>query len=143
MGRQAAREKLGSLLSTALVGTGLLAQAVYDYRIGDFGGQSPVVTVSSRGSNHPAMTVRGLRGSFRLQVDTFVAYAAGTGWTEADSEDALDAIEAVIAGVIAANPTSTTWGSIAYAEATERFDWEIGGIAYAHEQAVFQVEVFA
>jgi predicted alternative tryptophan synthase beta-subunit len=142
MGRQAAREQLGSLLSTALVGTGKLAQAVYDYRIGDFAGLSPVVTVSSRGSIHPPMTVRGLRGSYRLQVDTFVAYAA-TGWTEADSEDALDAIEAVIAGVIAANPTSTAWNSIDYDAPTERADVEVGGIEYAHEQAVFLVEVYA
>jgi len=143
MGRQAAREQLGSLLTTALVGTGKLAQAVYGYRIGDFGGQSPVVTVSSRGSNHPAMTVRGLRGSFRLQVDTFVAYAAGTGWTEADSEDALDAIEAVMASVIAASPTSIAWADIRYAGDTERADVEVGGIEYAHEQAIFQVEVYA
>lgn len=143
MGRQAAREKLGSLLVTALVGTGKLAQAVYDYRIGDFGGQSPVVTVSSRGSTHPPMTARGRRGSFRLQVDVFVAYAAGTGWTEADSEDVLDAIEAVIASVITDNPTSTAWASLDYNAPTERGDVEIGGAEYAHEQTVFNVEVYA
>ena len=59
IGRETARDALAALLETALVGSGLPAQAVYNYQIGDFQGQSPVVVVSSGPSER---VVRGLAG---------------------------------------------------------------------------------
>lgn len=43
--RETVRDAFTTLLSTALVGSGLPVQAVYGYKIGDFQGQSPIVIV--------------------------------------------------------------------------------------------------
>ena len=96
--RATARKGLANLLTTALVGTGKPAQAVYAYQVGDFAGQSPVVVVSSG----PMLRLRDTLGEcyrsrFELRIYTFVLYAdPASNWTESDAEDALDTIEAAI-----------------------------------------------
>jgi len=140
--RETARDALTTLLQAALVGTGKPAQAVYNYRKADFGGQSPVVTVSSGGSRRQRMTALGGRATFFLQVDIFVLYSDLGTWTEADTEDRLDLIEAAIAGVVDANQSTTSWSALDYADRSTRFAVPLGGIEYAWESIQLSVEVY-
>ena len=142
--RSVARKGLASLLTTALVGTGKPAQAVYAYQVGDFAGQSPVVVVSSG----PMLRLRDTMGEcyrsrFELHVYTFVLYAdPDSGWTESDAEDALDTIEAAIADVLLTNTRYTGyWDRIEYADATQPDGVEIGGAEYRRELIKLTVEV--
>jgi len=140
--RQTAREGLAGLLSTALVGAGKPAEAVYAYQVGDFAGQSPVVVVSSGPMNRLRDTLGDCyRSVFELRIDVFVVYA-GEGWTEQDAENAIDTIEALIADVLLANTRYTAWDRIAYADATQTDGVEIGGVEYRRELIRLNVEVF-
>jgi len=140
--RKTARLKLAELLGAALVGDGLPAQAVYPYQVGDFAGQSPVVVVASGPADHQTNGFGCVRASFQLLVFVFVAYAAAGGWTEADAEDALDDIEAIIAGVIEANGRSEAWDKIAYSGPTQPDPVVIGGVEYRRELIALDVQVF-
>ncbi len=141
--RKAARRKLAALLQTALVGDGLLAQAVYPYQRGDFAGQSPVVCVTSGPANHEPNGFGCDKATFQLLAFVFVAYAVpGTGWTEEDAEDALDDIEAMVAEVVAGNGRSEAWTQIAYAGPTDPQTVVIGGVEYRRELITFDVQLF-
>jgi|FLYN01.1.fsa_nt_gi hypothetical protein len=140
------RTTFASLLQQALVGTGKPAQAVYDHQVGDFGGQSPVVFVASAPIRRPPLTARGGRATVRLDVWVLVLYAdPASGWTEADAEDRLDAIERAIAEVVRANQVNAIarWQAIDYAEATAPDFIEIGGPTYRRERIPLQFEVYA
>jgi len=140
--RGAARVRLAQLLEAALVGDDKPAQAVFSYQVGDFAGQSPVVVVASGPADHQPNGFGCARASFQLLVFVFVAYAAAGGWTEADAEDALDDIEAIIAGVIEANGRSEAWDKIAYSGPTQPDPVVIGGVEYRRELITLDVQVF-
>jgi hypothetical protein len=140
--RETVRDAMAALLNTALVGTGLPAQAVYAYRVGDLGGQSPVVVVSSAGSERPRMTAAGGRTTVLLQVDSFVLYSDEGTWGEDDAEDRLDLIEKTIADTLHANQATTNWQAVDYAAQSERVDVEVGGLEYAREMILLRVEVY-
>lgn len=140
--RETVRDAMAALLNTALVGTGLPAQVVYAYRVGDLGGQSPVVVVSSAGSERPRMTAAGGRTTVRLQVDVFVLYSDESTWGEDEAEDRLDLIEKTIAETVEANQVTTNWQAVDYAAPSERVDVEVGGLEYAREMILLRVEVF-
>ena len=141
--RETVRDAMATLLETALVGTGLPAQAVYGYRVGDFNGQSPVVTVSSAGSERPPMTARGGRTVVYLQVDTFTLYSDEGSWGEDEAEDRLDLLEKTIAETLHGNQVTANWQAVDYAARSERVDVEIGGLEYAREMIPLRVEVYA
>lgn len=140
--RETVRDAMAALLNTALVGAGLPAQAVYAYRVGDLGGQSPVVVVSSAGSERPRMTAAGGRTTVLLQVDSFVLYSDEGTWGEDDAEDRLDLIEKTIADTLQANQATTNWQAVDYAAQSERVDVEVGGLEYAREMILLRVEVY-
>ncbi len=140
--RETVRDALATLIGTAAVGSGKPVQAVFNYRVGDFGGASPVVVVSSRGSDRRQLTVRGGRAKFFLQVDTLVLYSDEGTWGEDDAEDALDAIEAILAGVVAANQVTAQWAALAYAGESTRMDVMIGGVEYIREAVSLVAEVY-
>lgn len=133
---------MAALLNTALVGTGLPVQAVYAYRVGDLGGQSPVVVVSSAGSQRPRMTAAGGRTTVLLQVDVFVLYSDEDTWGEDEAEDRLDLIEKTIAETIHSSQVTANWQAVDYAAQSERVDVEVGGLEYAREMILLRVEVF-
>ena len=142
--RRTARETLAALLAAELVGSGKPAAAVYDYLVGDFAGQSPVVVVASG----PMLRLRDsmgpcYRSQFNLLVYVFVAYSdPGGTWTEADAEDAIDAIEAAVADVVLANSRSSgAWDRLTHEEPTELDSVTIGGAEYRREIITLQVEV--
>jgi hypothetical protein len=140
--RETVRDAMATLLETALVGTGLPVQAVYNYRPGDFGGQSPVVVVSSSGSERPRFTAAGGRTTVFLQVDAFVLYSDEDTWGEDEAEDRIDLIETTIAETVHANQYTTNWEAADYAARSERIDVEIGGLEYVREMIPLRVEVY-
>jgi hypothetical protein len=142
--RETARDALAALISTAMVGSGKPVQAVYNYLPADFGGQSPVVTVTSASSLRLPLTVLGSRAEFLLQVDVLVLYNDQAGWTEAHAEDRLDLIEATLAGLVDANQVSAPWQALSYAEASVRTTANavLGGEAYAWESIRLRAEVY-
>jgi len=97
-------------------------------------GQSPLVMVSSAGSERERLDFTGTRGNVAyLTVYVFVAYAA-TGWTEAQAEDRIDLIERTIADVVDANSGETSyWVAMDYDGRSSRDDVEDGGIEYIRE----------
>lgn len=135
--RETVRDYLATLLTAKLVTTDEKVKAVYNYRIGDFSGLSPVVVVWSGGSNREqisAMPQPGVREAiFYLNVNVFVRYAA-TGWTEAQAEDRLDLIEYTIVGVLDNNPkVANVWDAIDYEGRSMREQTVIGGKTYLQE----------
>ena len=143
LNRKGMRKALGALLSTALVGSGKPAQAVYDHLTYDFLNQSPVVVIA------PVSTRRkiGVVGvtqrdtTVNLNIYVFVAYASvdSNTYTEAESTDLLDDIEKAIADVLIDSTTRTTpvdgvaWDKAEQREDTSIEEFVIGGMAYWRE----------
>jgi hypothetical protein len=141
--RKLIRDAFAALLTTALVPTNK-AQAVYGYQVGDFAGQSPVVTVTSGPIERTIQTFGGCwRAQVQLLVHVFVLYSDKVTWGEDDAEDALDAIEVAIADVLLTNQSSggVRWNKIAYAQPTQPDGVEIGGVEYRREIIQLQFDV--
>lgn len=142
--RELVRDGLAGLLQTALVGSGKPAQAVYNYKVGDFQGQSPVVLVTSAGSNrrHTGYTAK-YENEFSLLLHVWVLYAEpGTSWGEDDAEDRIDLIEQAIAEVLSANKSyAGYWYSIDYNGDTQIVEGNLGGSDYLVELIPVRVKV--
>lgn len=140
--RKQVRQAFATLLG-ALTGVGNPVQLVKNHFAKEFGGQSPVVLVTSAGSNRPQMTLEGSQPGYRLNVYVFVLRGeAGTSYDEEAADDALDDIEAEIAEVIDLNQVTATWQAIDY-EGWSRIDpVPIGGEQYWVEQIPLKFEVF-
>ena len=74
-----------------------------------------------------------------FQVDVFVLYSDLGSLGEDDAEDAIDNIEAAIAGVIDANQATANWTAVTQSGQSQRVDVEIGGVEYIRE--VMQVAI--
>lgn len=138
--REAPRDYLATLLDTRLVDEESVAGAVETGRPSTIT-TSPLVTVSSLGSDRERLDHSGTRGNIAyLVVMVFVAYEA-SGWTAANAEDRLDLIEAHIADVIAENSgeASGYWTDIDYSGRSERIDLEVGGQWYIREYIPIEV----
>jgi len=136
--RETLRDALYTLLNAELVTTNETVQQCYTYRPATFDGKSPVVCVSSAGSNRERLDFSGDRQNvFYYTIHVFVLYAA-EGWTEANAEDRLDAIEQGIADVISDNPRTANWGGIDYDGRSVRSDVSVGGDAYIMEAIPIQ-----
>jgi hypothetical protein len=144
--RETPRDALAALLNTALVGSGKPCQAFYGYQVTDFRGQSPIAMLVSAGSERDQQTMATRRKSFfSFQVVSFVLYAdPASSWTEANSQDALDAIEQVVDETIAANLVNgTTWADIGYDGRSQTGIVQIlGGDTYRYEVIPVRIEVF-
>ncbi|MCK6629346.1 MAG: hypothetical protein L6R45_29740 [Anaerolineae bacterium] len=142
--RATVRKALAELFTTELTGAGKPAQAVYDHKVGDFEGQSPVVLVTSAGSGrkHAGYTTA-YENEFSLLVQTWVLYAdPGAGWSEADAEDCIDLLEKAIADVLAANKSyAGAWFSIDYNGPSQIIEGNLGGSDYLIELIPVKVEV--
>lgn len=140
--RETVRKAFASVLQATLVSGGL-AQAVYGYQVGDFGGQSPVVVVASG----PILRERRSLGpcyhtTATLMVYVFVAYAdQASGWTEADAEDRIDAIEVSVADALLANTSTINWSDGRYVQPTQLDGVEIGGKEYRRELITIEMEI--
>jgi len=110
--RETVRDGLVALLAPALVGEGLPVKTVTGSKVLDMTGQI-LVMVLSKGSSRPAGTAMGNFADFALEIYVFVPQS-GTDWTATQAEDTLDAIEALIAGVIEDNRRTDLWGYLMY-----------------------------
>ena len=159
--RAAVRAELAALFKGNLTGAGKLVQTVYSFTVKDFGGASPVMVVGSGGTEMVPFTARGSRPVFSLDLWTFVLYAdvkengelttvddiplAEGGvpvWSEADSEAALDAIEAGVRQLLDSNPRGANWKSIKYAGPSTVDQVPVGDQVYRRELTPLRVEVF-
>jgi hypothetical protein len=139
--RKKIRKSFAAMLEAALVGDGKLVQKVYDYQAYDFEGLSPVVVVSSSGTQREPITPRCTRPSFWLNVFVFVLYADETsGWTEADAENAIDDIDETIDAVVRANQVNNEWQAITQDDRSVTDSVVIGGLQYRMETIAFRVE---
>lgn len=150
LSRGPSRLYLAGLLNTALVGTGKPVNAVYGHLPADFGQLFKVVTVSSGPAGPGQYDLSGIctKLQFTLYVDLFVRYSDGAGWTEANSEDALDEIYSLIVPVIFANQSKTDnpsvpWSYLSYPEnqRSEPGSAVIGGKQYRWESIPVEVEI--
>lgn len=142
--RKTARVALGTLLTNALVGTGKLAQAVYDHPPADIV-ESPVVFVRSSGTQTSRKGIGQTKGflSFVMEIMVYVAAANDdSGWTPAAAANTLDDIEADIRNVILTNPTNAAWAHLKPGEMPSQIvrlsASDTGGLPYDVE--VIQVE---
>lgn len=128
--RQEARDTFAALVTNRVTA----AQAVYNYLAADFKGQSPVIVVASGGTHRVPMTLRGTRPRHFLNVYSFVAYAdQGSEWTEQDSEDKLDELEAQLAALVDDCQKTAAWSSLAQVEESRAEVVVIGGVEYRRE----------
>lgn len=138
--RREVRQAIASLIRAQST----LAQAVYPYLPPDFAGSSPVITVTGAGSERPRITMRGVKTSFRLVVETFVLYSdpsATPPWTPEDAENTMDDLEADIAVIVANNPTGECWNALSYETVSAVSKVSIGGVAYLYEAIPLTAEV--
>jgi hypothetical protein len=151
--RSLVRAEFAQLLTDNLVGAGKLVQAVYGYTAKDFGGASPVLVVGSAGTEDVQFggSGSGSYPNFLIDLWSFVLYAdvkengelttvddvplAEGGvpvWSEQDSEQALDLIEAGVRQFINALH-GVTWDKIEYAGATAADIVSVGDASYRRE----------
>jgi len=137
--RKAIRSALAALLTSGVSAV----QAVYAYPKLDLDGESPILTISSGGSERAPFTMAGSRATLLLDLHILVLQS-GPGWSEAQAEDALDDIEAQVYAVLHANRRSTAWAMIDYSGRTDarRPLAMPGGVVYLHEQIQIEVQVY-
>ncbi len=150
--RKPFRAQIASELSALLVGVGKPAEALYAGQVAKFGGKSPVVVISSAGSERPNDSGYGAQDAVLLfAVDVLTKYSdAQRGWDELDSEDALDDIEQIIAEWVLQNSarppvagSSVAWTNLSYAGRTdaELPPAQVGGEEYRCERISLRVVI--
>lgn len=139
--RETVRDALLTLLSAALTGASNPAQAVYGYLVGDFQGQSPVVVVSSAGSQREPFQLKGQRNLLYFNIYVFVLFDdPDTGWDEDDAEDRIDLIEKEIADVVIDNRKTANWTHIRLEGRSTVDSMQIGGSEYRREVMTVRIE---
>lgn len=114
--RAACRAELASILDAALTGT--VVEEVLSYP-SDPVSKSPVIQLGSGGSARANSGINDQRWKnvFRFECMTFVRDAdTENGWTEADVENALDAVDKEIADVIANNRVNSNWSYVGFSK---------------------------
>lgn len=132
--RKAARDALVTLLTAALVDPGTLpVQTVTGSKVTSLEGLTPLVSVLSAGTLRERLTFQGDIPTFSLEVQVWVRQAC-TGWTNAQAEDALDEIEALIAGVYESNRGTANWEVLEYTGPSRVVEMAVAGNGYYVER---------
>lgn len=124
--RETARDALVTLLTAALVGTGLPTKTVTGAKVTSLKGLTPLVSVLSAGTLRERVTFMGDMPTFYLEVQVWVRQAC-TGWTNAQAEDALDTIESLIAAVYQDNRGTANWAALEFNGASSIREVSVGG----------------
>jgi len=148
--RKLTRLAIGAKMEADLVGEGLPAADFASYHKSDFGGASPVITISTSGSGLPPLTTQGSSYSYYFEVNTLVIRPNQTeivaGYTESDAEDALDDVYDAIKEWIANNRKDAVNGEWDYVAIEARSNIipivDDGGRGYFMENIPIKVEVF-
>lgn len=131
--RETGRDALLTLLQNS-IGTSTV-QAFYNYQVGDFAGQSPVLVVTSGPAERSYLSYGAahMATTFQYDIHTFVLYSSGTVWTEDMAEDRLDLIEKEIADCVQDNYAGTIWQALTWGGASSIDSLTLGGDEYKHE----------
>ena len=142
--RETTRDALAALLSTALVGTGKPSQALYGYMVGDFAGQSPVVVLTSAGTEQEQRAVTSRqKNSFYFTIFTFTLYAQdGTTYGEDDVEDLVDLQEKTIRKTLLDNRSTANWAHVEYEGRSTVDTVMVAGEEYRREAIPVRVDVY-
>lgn len=114
-----ARDLMATLLAAELVGTEMapkLCKAVYNNKPSSLAGLAPAVFVLTAGSKREKEknTRIYFKNGFRLEISWLVPGAkAAAGRDEEGVDDLLDAIERVVAYVVAVNENTAIWDELA------------------------------
>jgi hypothetical protein len=125
------------------------AQVVYAEEPGDLGSASPIIVISSRGSNRTRMTALGsqLRAKLYLDIYTVAAEVAEGAYSHADAAEVIDDCEAQIAAVFDSHQRSAPNGWEALdidGESTVEFGvFGVDGIPRFRERLPISVAVFS
>lgn len=139
--RQTVREALGTLLTSAMTGSGKPVQIVYDYPKLKYAGASPLIALMSTGSGREPSGYSETQPRFYLTAYVFVLLSdPANNWTETDAEDAIDAIERLFSATLIANQETANWQNIQYSGRTTVDMWLIDGVPYLREQIPLLVE---
>lgn len=132
--RAVVRKWVATQLSSAVTS----AQAVYNHAAGDFGGQTPVLRVVSGGSARVTSRLR--QATFSIMIEAWVLYTSpdDDAYTEANSEDLIDAIDKEIATWLETASTSSRDVRLAGPSETMRVQSQ-SGVAYTVE--LFPLEI--
>lgn len=110
--REASRDALAALLSTALTGSGKPVVAVYGYKPRALDGRGPYVLVMSAGTQREKKAIGSVKrkNHFRLLVVTLVLDAsADDSWTPQQVDDTLDLVDKELADTLADNERTNDW----------------------------------
>lgn len=145
--RETSRDKLASLLEAELVTSLAIVHTVYNRKVDDPGGRSPIVCVLSAGADRQPSTFSHNAATFYYEIQIWVLYAdptASPAWTEALAEDRLDLIEKEVGEVIEDNHAlDGFWDAIEYAGRSTVADVSVlGGAAYVLEKIPVMVEIY-
>lgn len=117
-----------------LVTTVQLVQTVYEYQVGNFGTENPVIIVTAGGTGRPPMTIKGVRAEFYIELHVFVLYALEDGsWNESQSETRLDLIEKEVGAMLTDPQSSIYWNEVDYFGRSIIEPIQIGGQWYRYE----------
>jgi hypothetical protein len=137
LSRADARVLLANIIAGACTGS----VAVYSYQPADIKGQSPVIYITTSGSNRANFTGQGVRAFYYINVHILVVYSAKN-WTPENAENTLDELDREIESAIMKNQDTANWYGIDY-ESRSNADNPaiIGGVTYLHEVIPLVMEV--
>jgi len=131
--RETIRDALVTLLSTALVGAGLPCKTVVGSKVKALEALTPLVAVLSGGTLRERITFMGDKPTFYFELQVWVLQE-GTGWTNAQAEDALDRIESLIAGVYESERGTANWAVLEHDGRTTVIEVTVDGKLYFMER---------
>lgn len=149
--RSDVRKAIGAKIEADLVGESLPAAAFAAYTKTDFDGASPVITLASSGSDIPPLTPLGSTDTHYFEINTLIIRPnqaeTDSGYSESDSEDALDNVYEEIKQWISNNRKDKSveeiWKHIAIAARSNIIPIiDDGGRGYFMENIPIVVEVF-
>ena len=134
--RREIREHLCTLLQSVID-----AEVLLPYQTVSFAGKSPVIFLTSLGSERKSFRTRvGVDSKFWIAVHVFVVHSVEGSWTTQDAEDKIDEIEKNIATSLVNNQTSELWRSVEYGSLSAVERYSVEGIPYLYESIQLVVE---
>jgi hypothetical protein len=132
-------------LAKYLTGFMKSAAKVFPYQVGDFKKMTPVVYITSGGSERNRLTGRGFQSGFDFNVHILVLYAdEESKWTEDQAEDLLDTLEFELAEAVISISNHETIKHLAYqGKSNANGTALIGGLTYLHEIVPVSAHCFA
>ena len=135
--RKITRDALVAQLRPALT----VAQVVEGHKA-NVKGQWPAVFLLTSGSLRPQVTEAGIRSEFYYLAQLWVLYYHEGLWTEAEAEDALDALEHQLAEWLANHQVGELWTALMF-EGRSRVGIVVeGGETFLVEEIPIRVEVY-